>query len=49
MSALLLMDIKVAKSLPHADYIIHAAASSNEKKYQKNIQKEINNNKEIVN
>ena len=37
------MDIKVAKSLPHADYIIHAAASTNEKKYLKNIQKEINN------
>ena len=42
------MDIKVAKSLPHADYIIHAAASTNEKKYLKNIQKEINNNKKSL-
>ena len=41
-------DIKVTKNLPYADYIIHAAASTNEKKYLKNIQKEINNNKKSL-
>lgn len=41
-------DIKITKSLPHADFIIHAAASSNEKNYQKNIKKEINNNKKSL-
>tara|TARA_B100000780_G_scaffold183060_1_gene128483 strand:- start:297 stop:1262 length:966 start_codon:yes stop_codon:yes gene_type:complete len=41
-------DIKNTKSLPYADFIIHAAASTNEKKYLKNIKKEINNNKKSL-
>ena len=41
-------DIKVAKYLPYADFVIHAAASTDEKKYLNNIQKEINNNKKSL-
>ena len=36
------------KYLPYADFVIHAAASTNEKKYLNNIQKEINNNKKSL-